>query len=58
LKAATEVKGFKYGIAEEEGDNTPRLAPSELYIHDNTNDRYYPSVTMILTAQIPAIFNP
>ena len=56
LKAATEVKGFKYGIAEEEGDNTPRLAPSELYIHDNTNDRYYPSVTMILTAQIPAIF--
>jgi len=56
LKAATEVKGLNYGLAVGESDSTPRLSPSEIYVHDDANSRYYPSVSMILTAQIPAIF--
>ena len=56
LQAATEIKGLNYGILSGESDGTPRVSPSEIYIHDDANSRYYPSVTMILTAQVPAMF--
>lgn len=56
LQAATEIKGLNYGILSGESDGTPRVSLSEIYIHDDANSRYYPSVTMILTAQVPAMF--
>lgn len=56
LQAATEIKGLNYGILSGESDGTPRVSSSEIYIHDDANSRYYPSVTMILTAQVPAMF--
>lgn len=56
LKAATEVKGLNYGPLTGESDSTPRLSPSDIFVYDDASSRYHPSVAMILTAEIPAIF--
>jgi tetrahydromethanopterin S-methyltransferase subunit B len=56
LKAATEVKGLNYGPLTGESDSTPRLSPSDIFVYDDASSRYHPSVAMILTAEVPAIF--